>query len=72
MIIYTKHARQRMVERDITDMAVMRCLTNGDVTTEREDVTYGSFKVQYGTHIVIATRTEDDNVVVLTTYIRGE
>lgn len=72
MIIYTKHARHRMVTRDITDIAVMRCITNGDVTTDAADVTYGAFKVQYGTHIVVASRSETDDIVVLTTYIKGE
>ena len=61
-----------MVERYITDMAIMRALTNGDVTTDPSDVTYGAFKVQYGNHYVIASRTEEDNIVILTTYIKGE
>lgn len=72
MIIYTQHARHRMVIRDITDMAVMRCITNGVVSTDAADVTYGAFKVQYGTHVVIASRTEADDIVILTTYIKGE
>lgn len=72
MIIYTKHARQRMVERDIHDAAIVRCITKGMLSYSDADVTYGAFKVQYGTHIVIASRTEEDNIVVLTTYIKGE
>jgi len=68
MITYTKHARIRMEERDISEQAIKRALWKGTATAEPSEVTYGCYKVHHGGIVVVFAVDEQDNIIILTTY----
>ena len=68
MIVFTKHARARMDERDISEQSVKRALGKGTVYTSPAEVTYGCYKLTHADIVVIMATDETDNIVILTTY----
>ena len=73
MIIYTKHAVARMLQRDILRSEVKRVLAKGHIVTDHNGENEyigqnGEFKVQFNDFVVIAITTEGDDIVILTTW----
>lgn len=73
MITFTHHARKRMEERLITTEEVKRTIYVGKSAgphDEYEGRSQGALKVVRGDHVVIVAVTEEDDIVVLTTYMK--
>jgi hypothetical protein len=68
MIIFTKHARTRMEERDISELAIKRALQKGDATADPLQVTYGCYKVTHAGIVAIMAIDDASNIIILTTY----
>jgi len=68
MINFTKHARIRMDERDISEQAIKRALWKGTATAEPSEVTYGCYKVSHAGIVAVFAIDEQDNIIILTTY----
>ena len=68
MIIFTKHARVRMDERDISELAVKRALRKGEATADPREVTYGCYKVHHVGIVAVFAIDDQDNIIILTTY----
>ena len=67
----TKHARQRMKERDITDDQVLEILTAGDLKQNGESK-YWAYKKFHGRSdnlVCLAVKIEGQELVVITTLV---
>ena len=67
MIIYTKHAVERMDTRDVLRSEVKRVLAKGKLITDHSGA-HGEFKIAYAGIIVIGHVTEGDDIVIMTTW----
>ena len=67
MIIYTKHAVERMETRDVLRSEVKRVLAKGKIVTEHRGE-HGEFKIVHGDIVVIGHVTEGDDIVIMTTW----
>ena len=67
MIIYTKHAVERMEQRDVLRSEVKRVLAKGKIATEHRGE-HGEFKIAHAGIIVIGHVTEGDDIVIMTTW----
>ena len=67
MIIYTKHALERMEQRDITRSEVKRALATGSLDTDHSGE-HGEFKFKSTLLVVIGHVTESDDIVIMTTW----
>jgi len=67
MVIFTKHALERMEQRDITRSEVKRALATGSLDTDHSGE-HGEFKFKSTLLVVIGHVTETDEIVIMTTW----
>ena len=74
-ILYSTHALQRMFSRSITQEEIKNCLKNGVVIAEYpNDTPYPSKLLSLSSHqrtihIVTAYNSEENNHIIITTYV---